>query len=85
MQTDSKVLCRRRYARHPTNHKSIVLDGDPATRSVECATDLKADLIVMPTYHGRFRAFLIGSVTTKVLHDVECPVLTGVHNYNQPL
>jgi len=68
-----------------TPHQSIVLDGDPATRIVECATDLKADLIVMPTYHGRFRAFLIGSVTAKVLHDVECPVLTGVHNYNEPL
>ena len=31
--------------------------------------------------HGRgvFRRFLIGSVTAKVLHDVDCPVLTGAH------
>jgi nucleotide-binding universal stress UspA family protein len=34
----------------------------------------------MPTYHAGFRAFLLGSVTAKVLHDVECPVLTGVHS-----
>ena len=28
---------------------------------------------------GVVRRFLIGSVTAKVLHDVACPVLTGVH------
>ena len=39
----------------------------------------------MPTYHGRYRAFLIGSVPAKVLHDVECPVLTGVHRYDESL
>jgi nucleotide-binding universal stress UspA family protein len=68
-----------------TPHKSIVLDGDPATRIVECAAELKTDLIVMPTYHGRFRTFLIGSLTAKVLHDDERPVLTGVHNYHESL
>lgn len=65
-----------------TPHKSVVLDGDPASRIIECATEYSADLIVMPTYHGRYRTFLIGSVTAKVLHDVDCPVLTGVHHYN---
>lgn len=60
-------------------HKLVVIDGDPADRIVEFAREYKADLIVMPTYHGRYRAFLVGSVTAKVLHDVECPVLTGVH------
>lgn len=68
-----------------TPHKSIVVDGDPATRIIECATELEADLIVMPTYHGRYRAFLIGSVTAKILHDVESPVLTGVHKYDGSL
>ncbi|MEQ1884839.1 MAG: universal stress protein [Bryobacteraceae bacterium] len=39
-----------------------------------------ADLVVMPTQgHGRLREFLIGSVTAKVLHDCEKPVLTGIH------
>jgi nucleotide-binding universal stress UspA family protein len=64
------------------SHKSIVLNGGPASRIVQCANEFKADLIVMPTYHGRYRAFLIGSVTAKVVHDVECPVLTGVHHYD---
>ena len=31
-----------------TPHKSIVLDGDPATRIIECATEWKADLTVVP-------------------------------------
>jgi nucleotide-binding universal stress UspA family protein len=60
-------------------HKSVIIDGDPADRIIEFAHEYKADLIVMPTYHGQYRTFLIGSVTAKVLHDVECPVLTGVH------
>jgi nucleotide-binding universal stress UspA family protein len=63
-------------------HKLAVLDGDPAGQIIEFANESKADLIVMPTYHGRYRTFLIGSVTAKVLHDVECAVLTGVHRYD---
>lgn len=65
-------------------HKSVVVGGDPAERIVELAGEYRADLIVMPTYHGRFRTFLIGSVTAKVLHDVDCPVLTGIHHYDRP-
>jgi len=39
----------------------------------------------MPTHaHGRFRRFLLGSVTAKVLHDVACPVWTGVHHQDAP-
>ena len=52
---------------------------DPADRILEFAQEYKADLIVMPTYHRRYRTFLVGSVTAKVLHDVECPILTGIH------
>jgi nucleotide-binding universal stress UspA family protein len=65
-----------------TLHKSVVVDGDPAGRIIACAKDYDADLIVMPTYQSRYRIFLIGSVTAKVLHDAECPVLTGVHRYD---
>jgi nucleotide-binding universal stress UspA family protein len=65
-----------------TRHKSVLIDGDPAGRIIEFAGESKTDLIVIPTYHGRYRTFLIGSVTAKVLHDVECPVLTGVHRYD---
>jgi nucleotide-binding universal stress UspA family protein len=60
--------------------KHLVLEGDPAVRIIETAASEKPDLIVMPTHgYGRFRRFLLGSVTAKVLHDADCPVFTGVH------
>jgi nucleotide-binding universal stress UspA family protein len=54
--------------------------GEPATEIVSYAKGKKADLIMLPT-HGRgpFRRFVLGSVTTKVLHDTACPVWTSAH------
>jgi nucleotide-binding universal stress UspA family protein len=58
----------------------MVLEGDPATAIVEKAHSERADLIVMATHgYGRFRRFILGSVTAKVLHDADCPVWTGAH------
>lgn len=58
----------------------VVLEGDPAQKIVEYAHGEQAGLIVIPTHgYGPFRRFLLGSVTAKVLHDADCPVLTGVH------
>jgi nucleotide-binding universal stress UspA family protein len=39
----------------------------------------------MPTHgYGPFRRLLLGSVTSKVLHDADCPVWTGVHLEKHP-
>jgi nucleotide-binding universal stress UspA family protein len=55
-------------------------EGDVATQIVDYARDDPATLIAMPTHgYSPFRAFLLGSVTSKVLHDTLCPVWTGVH------
>jgi nucleotide-binding universal stress UspA family protein len=66
----------------PTNghiHKSV-LQGDASSVIEEQAAKLNADLIVMPTRgYGRFRRLVLGSVTTRVLNDVSCPVFTGTH------
>ncbi len=60
--------------------RKIVATGDPAAKIVEFAHREKPDLVVMPTHgYGPFRRFLLGSVTAKVLHDVEAPVWTGAH------
>jgi len=60
--------------------RRLLLEGDIARAIVGLADAAKMDLIVMPTHgFGRFRRFLVGSVTAKVLHDSDCPVLTGVH------
>ncbi len=58
----------------------VILEGDPAHAIVELAHSEQADLVVMPSHgYGRFRRFILGSVTAKILHDADCPVLTGVH------
>jgi nucleotide-binding universal stress UspA family protein len=57
--------------------------GDPAWRIAAFARDHAVDLVMMPTHgHGLFRS-LIGSVTSKVLHDATCPVWTAAHAETQ--
>jgi nucleotide-binding universal stress UspA family protein len=56
----------------------VVMDvGQPATRILERAASLPADLLVMGT-HGTsgFEHLVLGSVTEKVLRKARCPVLT---------
>lgn len=58
----------------------VMLEGDPAIEIVKTVKKERVDLVMMPTHgHGPFRALLLGSVTAKVLHDVECPVWTASH------
>ena len=62
------------------NVKRTVRIGDPAGEIVRCAEAERSDVIMMPTHgYGAFRRLLLGSTTAKVLHDVVCPVWTGVH------
>ena len=51
--------------------------GDPATRILQCAESLPADLVVLGT-HGfsGFQRFILGSVTESLLHRCPRPVLT---------
>jgi nucleotide-binding universal stress UspA family protein len=63
----------------------VLLEGDPAQCIVSFAHEQQAGLIAMPTHgYGPFRRFILGSVTAKVLHDADCPVLTGVHLEGPP-
>ena len=60
-------------------HRTLV-DGEAAQEIVSYAKANDVGLIMMPTHgYSPFRRFLLGSVTAKVLHDVACPVWTGVH------
>ncbi len=55
--------------------------GDAAHRVIQYADEHGIDLIIMPTHgRGRFRRLLVGSVTSKVLHDTGCPVWTTAHS-----
>jgi nucleotide-binding universal stress UspA family protein len=65
--------------------KRVLEEGDPARQIVEYAHSENAGLIMMPTHgYGPFRRLLLGSVTSKVLHDADCPVWTGVHLEKEP-
>lgn len=78
-----KGFLAEKFAKYKVNR--LVVDGDPAEEIVKHATKSGADLIVMPTHgYGRFRRFILGSVTSKVLHDAKSPVLTGVHMEQTP-
>lgn len=58
----------------------ICVPGDPATAIVEAGNSWNPDLVMMPTRgSGDYRRHLIGSVTAKVLHDLNCPVWTSIH------
>jgi len=60
--------------------RRLVLEGDAAQEIVQLAHAERMNLIVIPTHgYGPFRRFLLGSVAAKVLHDADCPVLTGAH------
>ena len=65
--------------------RRLVYEGDAAGQIVAFAKAENIPLIAMPTRgHGVLRRFLIGSETSKILHDVSCPVLTGVHLEEPP-
>jgi nucleotide-binding universal stress UspA family protein len=58
----------------------LVYEGDPVDQIVSFAASEKIDVVVISTHgYGTLRRFLIGSVAAKLLHDLPCPVLTGVH------
>ncbi len=62
------------------NVAETVTHGEPGSAIVEYAEQAGVDLIMMPTHgYGKFRRFLVGSVTARVLHDAHCPVWTAAH------
>ena len=66
--------------------RRMVEKADDATEKILAVSRAEnIDLIMMPTSGiGRYRRFILGSVTAKVLHDADCPVWTGVHLEQAP-
>lgn len=66
--------------------RRLLAEGEAAQTIVETARREQVSLIAIPTHgYGRFRRFILGSVTAKVLHDAQCPVWTGIHLEQAPL
>jgi nucleotide-binding universal stress UspA family protein len=69
----------RDYFDTPEVERMVQL-GDPAIDISEYAREHGVDLIMLPTHgYGKFRSLLLGSVTSKVLHDSDCAVWTAPH------
>lgn len=59
---------------------TTILHGDPVIEIENLIKERPADLVLIPTHgYGLFRRFILGSVASKLLHDLECPVFTGAH------
>ncbi len=65
--------------------KYMLVKGRVAHAVVRTAEEVKADLIMMPSYGHTFGQFLLGSVTAKVLHGTDCPVWTDAHVEGSPV
>jgi len=64
-----------------STERVCVTGDEPTPVIVDAALRWGADLVMMPTRGlGVFRRLLVGSVTAKILHDLDCPVWTSVHS-----
>lgn len=60
--------------------ESIAEHADPAQGTVELVNQRDVGLVVIASHgYGLFRRMLLGSVTSKLLHDLPVPILTGAH------
>jgi nucleotide-binding universal stress UspA family protein len=63
--------------------KRVVCEGDPAEIITAYCASERVGLVMMPTRGcSGFRRLLLGSVTAKVLNEVDCPVWTISHLSN---
>ena len=60
--------------------RTAVLRGEPVQLIEEYVRETPGAFVVLPTHgFGAFRRLLLGSVASKLLHDLSCPMLTGAH------
>lgn len=81
----AKLQAFAREAAEGVPFEAVVAEGDPAHRLEVLAGEMGVDFAVLATHgYGAFRRFLLGSTTAKLIHDLSCPVLTGVHLEDRP-
>jgi nucleotide-binding universal stress UspA family protein len=77
-QTELDAALRRAADRVPDDMSvtTRLLDGDPARELLRAARDGEHDVLVMGSRgRGRMTAALLGSVSNRVMHDAEIPVI----------
>ena len=84
-ETDAQMETFGTFELRGVTVRRLVKVGDPAEQIAAFVHAEGVNLVAMPTHGlGGLRRFLIGSVTAKVLHDLSCPGLTGVHLEQPP-
>ena len=84
-ETDAQMETFGTFELRGVTVRRLVQVGDPAEQIAAIVHAEGVNLVAMPTHGlGGLRRFLIGSVTAKVLHDLSCPILTGVHMEQPP-
>ena len=64
-----------------STERVCVTGNEPAPEIVAAALRWRPDLVMMPTHGlGVFQRFVFGSVTAKILCDLDCPVWTSIHS-----
>lgn len=67
------------------NVETVVREGAPVAALSIYLKDHPADLVMIASHgHGAFRAMLLGSVTSGILHDLNLPVWTAAHAIEDP-
>jgi nucleotide-binding universal stress UspA family protein len=82
LESERLKMLQQFQAKHLASVESeiAVASGGVADAIVDFAREKNVGMIMMPTRAlGRRRQFLLGSVTSKVLHDAPCPVWTSPH------
>ncbi len=77
-QTELEAALRRAADRVPDDMSvtTRLLDGDPARELLRAASDGDHDVLVMGSRgRGRMTAALLGSVSNRVMHDADIPVI----------
>jgi len=68
-----------------TTERVCVAGDEPAPFIMDAALNWGADLVMLPTHGlGVFDRLIFGSVTAKILHDLDCPVWTSIHSEAAP-
>jgi nucleotide-binding universal stress UspA family protein len=72
-----RKLCEERNV----PHEEIILEPPASKAIIDTAKEMKADIIIMGSSgKSDFKGLLEGSVTHKVIHMAECPVLVINHH-----
>jgi nucleotide-binding universal stress UspA family protein len=73
---EARASCETLLKNRPVRVETVVDHGDPADKIIDFAEKRPCDLVILGCRGiGPLRGVIIGSVSQKVLHGTQCPVL----------